>query len=124
MSKKQERVVILGASNKPERYSYSAFKSLQRHGHKVIPVNPAIDKIEGVPVVESLADISGEIDTVTLYLRPELLEPLVEEIIALKPKRIIANPGAECGVLMSRAYNEGIEYIEACTLVLLSTGQF
>ncbi len=118
------RVVILGASSKPDRYSCLALKRLLAAGHEAIPVNPALESIEGVPVVGRLADVFLPVDTVTLYVGPERILPMIDDILALKPKRIIANPGTETRELASRALEAGIEYVEACTLVLLGTGQF
>ena len=117
-------VVILGASNKPDRYSYKAFRMLKDNGHKVIPVNPVLDEIEGIVVKHSIEEVKGEVDTVTLYMRPERTEPLAEKIIGVKPRRVIFNPGTESQVLEERLRGEGIEALEACTLVLLRTGRF
>ncbi|HOC30125.1 MAG TPA: CoA-binding protein [Treponemataceae bacterium] len=118
------RVLIIGASRNPERYSHLAMKRLETAGHEVVLYNPGIDDIEGRPVVRDLAQVSGPVDTVTLYTSPAHLEPLVDRIIALSPRRIIANPGTETDFIPAKAEAAGIEYREACTLVLLSTGQF
>ena len=67
---------------------------------------------------------TGPIDTVTLYLGPARSEPLIEEIIDAKPRRIIMNPGAENAALAEKAEDAGIEVVEGCTLVMLRTGQF
>ncbi|HOW51645.1 MAG TPA: CoA-binding protein [bacterium] len=120
----KERVVLLGASDKPDRYAFRAFKLLCRHGHEVIPVNPALKELDGVPVVARIEDITGPVDTVTLYLGSARLAPLIDALIALKPRRIIANPGTENDTLRQRATAAGIEYEQACTLVLLHSGQF
>jgi len=120
----KKSVVILGASNKPDRYSYKAFKMLSEYGHEIIPVNPLLDEIEGVPVKHSLEEVHERPHTVTVYMRPERLEPLADQLIKIKPSRIILNPGTESGTLEKRFRNEGIEVLEACTLVLLRTGQF
>ncbi len=119
-----EKVVVLGASNKPERYAYKALVELTKHGHIVIPVNPALKEINGIKVINKLSDIKEKVDTVTLYVGPERLEAMIPEIIALKPKRIISNPGTESASMRSAAKNAGINYEEACTLVMLSTGQY
>jgi len=123
MSKK-ERVVVLGASHKPERYSYKAIQALLNSGHEVIPVHPSLKEIQGLKVINKLEDIKDKVDTVTLYVGPDRQEQMVDGILALKPKRIIANPGAESDVMSKAADKNKIEYVEACTLVLLATGQF
>ncbi|HEX7673901.1 MAG TPA: CoA-binding protein [Bdellovibrio sp.] len=119
----KEKVVILGASNKPERYAYKAFKMLQEYGHTPIPVNPAFDEIEGVKVSKTLEEVS-DVDTVTLYMNPQRLVEQVERLIHLKPRRVIFNPGTESKEIEQKLENAGIKTLEACTLVLLRTNQF
>jgi len=120
----QERVVIIGASNNPERYSHRALLLLRKHGHAVVPVHPKLQEIEGIPVVADVALISGPVDTVTMYVGPAISAELQEKLLALKPRRIIFNPGAENAPLAAALQKAGIACEEACTLVLLSTGQF
>ncbi len=122
--KKSERVVVLGASNKPDRYSYKAIVDLTKNGHEVIPVNPGLDIINGIKVTSNLNDVEGPVDTITLYLGPERLKPLIDDIIRLKPNRIISNPGTETPQLKEAAEANQIPYVEACTLVMLATNQF
>ena len=119
-----QRVVIIGASNNPERYSHRALLLLRKQGHEVVPVHPKLAEIEGIPVVADVALISGPVDTVTMYVGPAISAGLQEKIIALKPRRIIFNPGAENASLADALQKAGIACEEACTLVLLSTGQF
>lgn len=115
---------ILGASDNPERYSYRALKMLQENGHLVIPVHPSLREIQGVPVHFSLNSITEAVDTLTLYVRPELSLPMVDDIIALAPRRVIFNPGTESGELATALQQAGIETENACTLVLLQTGHY
>ena len=121
---KCETVVVLGASPKEERYSYMAIKDLIEAGHQVIPVAPRGSKILGLSCLTSLADIDEAVDTLTMYVGAARSMPMIGEILKLNPGRIIFNPGAENDELESRAQAEGIETMEACTLVLLRTGQF
>ena len=120
----KETVMILGASNKPDRYAYKALLMLKEYGHIVIPVNPALDFIDTVPVVHSIGDIDSQISTVTLYMRPERYLSLIDDIIRLKPKRVIFNPGTESDEAFKRFEDAGIQGKNGCTLVMLRTGQF
>lgn len=122
--KRRERVVVLGASPNPERYSYKAVCMLLENGHDVIPVHPMADKIENIQVVAKLSQVSGKVDTLTLYLSADALTPLEQDIIKLNPKRVIFNPGTENQPLMQSLRQHGINVVTACTLVLLRTGQF
>ncbi len=120
----KHRVAVLGASSKPERYSNKAVKLLMEHQYSVIPVHPVIREIEGLKVFAGLNQIAEKIDTLTLYIGPAGVKPLIPEIIALNPGRVILNPGTESELLKEELHNAGIPYMEACTLVLLKTGQF
>lgn len=124
MSHTQQRVVVLGASHKPERYANQAIRLLLEHGHAVVPVHPRLDMAEGLPVVHALGEISGGVDTLTLYVGPERSAPLADAIVKLRPGRVIFNPGTESAELEARLDAAGIPHEQACTLVLLRTGQF
>lgn len=117
-------VVVLGASPKPDRFAFRAMKMLKEHGFGVIPVNPAFGEILGERCHASIAEVADAIDTVTLYLSEPRSAPLIGEILAAKPRRIVFNPGAENPALAHAAAAHGIEVIHGCTLVMLQSGEF
>lgn len=121
---KTERVAIVGASDNPERYSHKALLLLRRHGHEVVPVHPKLAEIEGIKVAPDLSAITGGVDTVTMYVGPAISSVMRDKLITLKPRRVIFNPGAENAALEEALAEAGIACEEACTLVLLNTGQF
>ena len=120
----KQTVVVLGASAKPARYSNKAVSLLKTHGHHVIPVHPAIKEIVGLPVAASLADIDMSVDTLTLYVSSIHSTPLIDTILSLNPTRVIFNPGTENPTLRAALKEQGIHAEDACTLILLNTGQF
>lgn len=117
-------VAVLGASHKPERYSNQAVRMLKEYGYHVIPVTPGRKEIEGLTVVPELEGITAKIDTLTLYVGPDRSAQLQEAIVALKPGRVIMNPGTESDPLQHALTEAGIPWQHACTLVMLRTGQF
>jgi predicted CoA-binding protein len=120
-----ETIAVLGASRKPERYSNQAIRLLRQYGHTVLPVNPAQTEIEGLRVSASVDNLTpGTVDTVTLYVSPAHSDPLLPGLLRLQPKRVIFNPGAENPRLEQALEKAGIRVEEACTLVLLRTGQY
>ena len=119
-----ETVALIGASPKPDRYAFRAMQLLAEHGHRAIPINPAFDEILGQKCYRSIADVPEMIETVTLYLSEARCEPLIDEIIEAKPRRIIMNPGAENNALAEKARESGIEVVEGCTQVMLRSGTF
>ena len=124
MDKKTETVAVVGASPIKDRYSNKAMNMLEEYGHTPVPVAPKHETIEGKKVFHGLSDIKEEIDTVTLYVGVPRQENVIEEIISLKPKRVIFNPNTENPNVYDRLKQEGIKVQEACTLVLLRTGQY
>lgn len=121
---KGKTVVVLGASDKPDKFSNKAFNLLRKHGHRVIPVNPGLSSLDGVPVLSALSDIRESIDTLTVYLSPERSLPLADQMVGLKPKRVILNPGTESEDLEKKLTEAGIQVLRNCTLVLLNSGRF
>ena len=116
--------MILGASPKPDRYAFRAFEMLREYGHHAIPVNPIYREILGERCYPGMRDVAQKVDTVTIYLAKRRSDPLMDEIVSARPRRIIMNPGAENPDLARRAEAAGIEVVEGCTLVMLRPGRF
>ncbi len=117
------KTLVLGASQKPERYSYLAIRNLRKHGIEVVAIGARSGTVEDVEIHTELQDIP-DIHTVTLYLGPQNQIPYYDYILKLKPKRIIFNPGTENPELEKLARSNGIGVIEGCTLVMLSNGTY
>lgn len=117
------KVVILGASPTPSRYAHKALEMLNEYKHEVELVNPLYQEIEGRTCHPDLKGLK-DIDTVTLYVTPKHLKPHLKDLINLSPRRVISNPGTYDPELMKELTDQGIQVEEACTLVLLRTGQF
>lgn len=115
--------VVIGASENPERYAYKATRMLKQFNHHVVPVGLKSGAIDGIAIVTDKAPIEN-VETVSLYVGPANQPAWLDYVLSLHPKRIILNPGTEGGIIAVEAQKQGIEVIEACTLVLLSTGQY
>ena len=118
-----KKTVVLGASDNPSRYAFLAIRKLRAHQHPVIAIGKKKGEVGDVAIHKDQIMESG-IDTVTLYLNPQNQVAYYDYILNLKPKRIIFNPGTENDELIQRAKQNGIEPVIACTLVMLSTGQY
>ena len=119
----KKKTVVLGASENPSRYSYLATQRLTSHGHPVVAIGNREGKIGDVSITKEHPAIDN-VDTVTLYLNPTNQKPYYDYILSLKPKRVIFNPGTENEELERMIEGQGGDAMEACTLVLLSTGQY
>lgn len=123
MNNTPKKTVVLGASDNPARYSYLAVNKLRAFNHPVVAIGKKEGKVADVDVIKEQPALT-DVDTVTLYLNAQNQQQYYDYILSLHPKRIIFNPGAENEELEKLALENGIKPIEACTLVMLSTGQY
>ena len=119
----KKKTLVLGASDQPHRYSYLAIQRLRNKEHEVIGIGKHTGEVGDVSIETEKRPIEN-VDTVTLYLNPAHQKQYYDYILSLKPKRIIFNPGAENEELKQLALENNIQPMEACTLVMLSTGQY
>ena len=119
----KKTTLVLGASDNVERYSNMAIKKLTAYQHPIIAVGRK-KAVVGETTIETEFPEVDNIDTITLYLSAENQKPYYESILAANPKRIIFNPGTENEELAELAASKGIQTMEACTLVMLSTNQY
>lgn len=119
----KNKTLVLGASETPSRYSYLAIKRLLQYDKPVVAIGKRVGEVGGVPISKE-TELREDIDTVTLYLNPTNQKPYYDYILSLKPRRIIFNPGTENIELQRMAATRGITILEACTLVMLGSGQY
>jgi len=119
----QKKTLVLGASANPERYSHLAINKLRSKGHPVVGIGKLQVSVGDVAIETEKKPIS-DLDTVSVYLNPTHQKEYYDYVLSLHPKRIIFNPGAENDEFAKLAGEAGIKPVEACTLVLLSTGQY
>jgi predicted CoA-binding protein len=118
-----KKTLVLGASPNPSRYSYLAINRLRSLKHPVVGIGKRKGKVNDVEIIAEHPPIE-DLDTITLYLSAANQKQYYDYILSLKPKRIIFNPGAENDELHEMAVKNGIRPMEACTLVMLATGQY
>jgi len=120
-----KKTVIIGATTNPGRYAWLAARMLSEYNHEIVPVGIK----EGAVFGKDILDIYErpairDVDTVTLYIGPRRQADHIDYILSLKPKRIIFNPGTENEEFIERAKDQGVETLEACTLVMLRSLQY
>lgn len=120
---KNKKTLVLGASLKPERYSYLAINKLVEKGHSVLAIGQKSGEVAGVKIQTKAIPLKN-IDTVTLYLNPLRQRDYYNYIIDAKPQRVIFNPGTENPEFIQLLELNNIKGEIACTLVLLSIDQY
>ena len=117
------KIVIIGASDNPERYSYKAAKALLDKGFEIVLVGLKKKTVFNHEILIALPDNPAE-NVVTLYVGPQNQEPYFNALLAASPQKVIFNPGTENEKLQSLLDQNNIPWEEACTLVKLSLNQF
>ena len=118
-----KKTLVIGASDNPSRYSNLAIERLRKKGHPVVAIGLKKVKVNGVDVETEQLPFK-DIDTVTLYINPQHQQEYYNYIVSMHPKRVVFNPGTENDELQDLLKKNDIPFMEACTLVLLSTGQY
>lgn len=118
-----KKTLVIGASTNPGRYSNIAINALRNHNHSVIALAKRSGKVSDVTIQTDFPK-NEDIHTVTMYVGAERQLEYYQALLELKPERVIFNPGAENFELADMLEMNGIETIEGCTLVMLSTGQY
>ena len=120
---KNKKTLILGATTKPERAAFKAIEMLVAKGHSVLAVGQNIGEVAGIKINTKAIPVKN-IDTISLYLNPTRQRDYYNYIVEAKPKRVLFNPGTENPEFEQKLKDAGITPLEACTLVLLRTGNY
>lgn len=119
----KKKTLLIGASPNPARYAYLVAHRLVDAGHEIVNIGIKKGEVAGV-AIQPPGDPMSDIHSITLYIGPQLQPQYYDYIVRTNPQRIIFNPGTENAELEALAQQKGIETLRACTLVLLSTGQY
>jgi hypothetical protein len=120
-----KKTVIIGATTNPGRYAFLAARMLTSYNHEIVPVGIKEGEVFGKEILDIFEKPEiKDVDTVTLYIGPQRQPEYYNYILGLKPKRIIFNPGTENDEFEKMAEEQGVEALEACTLVMLRSGQY
>ena len=119
----KDKTLILGASTNPSRFSNKAALKLKANGFSIVMIGKSQGEVVGEKIDREKVK-REDVDTITLYLNPTHQQAYYDYIISLKPNRVIFNPGTENRELRKMLQDQKIEVLEACTLVMLASGQY
>ena len=118
-----KRTLIIGASDNPERYAYQAAVMLQSYQHEIILLGKRNGEVRGIKIITG-RPLLTDVNTVTLYINPSHQKDWYKYILDMKPSRVIFNPGTENAELEHLLRENNINTETACTLVMLSVGNY
>jgi predicted CoA-binding protein len=109
--KSAKTIAVVGASVKPWRDSNSIMKFLIDKGYKVFPVNPQYSQVLGISCAPSLSNLVEKIDIVDVFRRPDALEPMVDEAIAIGAKTLWTQLGVVNQMAAEKAEQAGLNVV-------------
>ncbi|MDX2175973.1 MAG: CoA-binding protein [Candidatus Sumerlaeia bacterium] len=113
-------IAIVGASANPAKFGNKAVRAYLRRGWTVYPINPREQEIEGLPVLRSARELPAGVGTASLYLQPELVPAVLEDLAAVGVGEVYLNPGTESDEAVAKAEELGLRAIVACSIIAAS----
>jgi predicted CoA-binding protein len=112
-------IAVVGLSNKPHRTSYGVAEYLQRHGFRIVPVNPNIAETLGEPAYPSVRHVPFDVDIVQVFRRSELVPPVIDDTVAHGARLVWMQSGIRNDAAARAAEAAGIDVVmDACLMVV------
>ena len=116
-SEKPKSVLVVGASADRRKYGNRALRAYRAAGWRVLPINPKGQDIEGLRTYASVLDAPGPADRATIYLPPEKVLGVLEDLVRCGAREVFLNPGAESSAVIARGTELGLPLVLACSIV-------
>ncbi len=108
-------IAVVGLSADPQRPSHEVAEYLQRHGYRIIPVNPTLAETLGEKSYPELTAVPGPVDVVLIFRRSQDTPPIVEQAIRVGAKAVWMQLGIEHEGAADRARQAGLQVVmNAC----------
>jgi predicted CoA-binding protein len=105
-------IAVVGASTNPDKAAHQIPVALQAMGFDVIPVNPTVDELFGVPAYASLAEVPRPIDIVDVFRPPAEAADVAAQAVAAGAKAVWLQLGIVSTEARAIAEEAGIDYVE------------
>jgi len=110
-------VAVIGASTDRNKFGNKAVRGFRAAGYEVIPINPHLQEVEGLPAYASVLDVPKAIDMATVYVPPDVVTQLLPEFVQKGIGEIWLNPGADDDAVVDAARKLGLHVIVACSIM-------
>jgi len=111
-------IAVVGLSDRPERDSFGVARYLLSQKYTIIPVNPLIPSVFGLPAVPDLEHVHGSVDIVDIFRRPEFVPEIVESAIRIHAGTVWMQAGIVHQEAAERASAAGLNVImDRCIMV-------
>jgi predicted CoA-binding protein len=114
----QKKFAVIGATDDPQKYGNQVVKNLKERGYEVYPVNPRIEKLEGLKCYPTVADIPVKVDVVDFVVPPAVTEVILRQCKALGLDRIWLQPGSESEAAIAYCSENNLKVVHSVCVML------
>jgi predicted CoA-binding protein len=105
-------VAVVGLSTDPGKASHQVASYLQRHGYRIVPVNPGCQEVLGEKCYPSLKDIPFPVEVVDIFRKPQAIPGVVDEAIAVGAKVVWMQLGLKEPAAAAKAREAGLSVVQ------------
>jgi uncharacterized protein len=111
-------LAVVGLSDNPMKASYDVSAYMQKHGYKILPVNPGITSVLGERSYASLSELPVRPDVVNVFRLPQFIPGIVDEMLALGLNNLWTQMGIRVDAAARKAEAGGIHVVmDRCIMV-------
>ena len=111
-------IAVVGLSENPAKPSHYVSEYMQRHGYKILPVNPVVESVLGEKSYKSLAELPMKPDVVNVFRLPNAIPGIVDEMLALGLRNLWVQAGIVNRDAAAKAEAGGIRVVmDRCIMV-------
>jgi hypothetical protein len=114
----QKIFAVIGASDNPDKYGNRIVKNLKSRGYKIYPVNPRLEKVEGLKCYPSVASIPEKVDVVDFVVPPAATEATLKECVSLGLRRIWLQPGSESQAAIDFCHANNLKIVHSVCVMM------
>ena len=111
-------ITVVGASAAPAKAAHYVPAYMQRHGWRIIPVNPHADIILGEPVYRTLRDVPGQIGLVNVFRPSGQTADIARQAVAAGATALWLQLGIASAETRAIAEDAGLLYVEDRCLII------
>jgi predicted CoA-binding protein len=113
-----DTITVVGASNAEHKAAHSVPEHMQRHGWRIIPVNPRAEEILGEPTYRALADVPEQVGLVDVFRPSEQTPDIARQAVAAGATALWLQLGIASAESRRIAEDAGLLYVEDRCLVI------
>jgi uncharacterized protein len=113
-----DTITVVGASRAGYKAAHSVPAHMQRHGWRIVPVNPYAGKILGEQVYRKLADVPEQVGLVDVFRPSEQTPDIARQAVAAGATALWLQLGIVSAEARAIAEDAGLLYVEDRCLVI------